>query len=124
MPGLLQTVISNTILEVIIGANFLGTIGGAYLRLALGSMLLGLLFFMKLFELRREDLHRFLSVRLLTPLRGRTHVDTGRLVDEPHCRFDFVHVLPTCPPASPGFPLDIGGGFFFFFFFSEPGGTT
>src|SRR3989344_1072149 len=90
MPGFLQTMVGDTVLEIVIGANLLRPVAGAYLRLAHCGMLLRLLLFVQELKLRDENLHRLLAVRKLTALGRRAHVNAGWLVDKTKRRFNLV----------------------------------
>ncbi|KKW39836.1 MAG: hypothetical protein UY89_C0012G0005 [Parcubacteria group bacterium GW2011_GWA1_54_9] len=68
VPGLLQPMVGHAVLEVVIGANFFRTVAGTYLGFASRGVLLRLLFFVQLFQLRRENLQGLLAVGELTAL--------------------------------------------------------
>src|SRR3989344_663504 len=65
VPALFDAMVGHTVLKEIVGAYLLGAVGGADLLLALSGMLFRRLFFMQLFELCGEDLHRLLAIGFL-----------------------------------------------------------
>src|SRR6185369_10611956 len=107
VPGFIDPVVGDPVLEIVIRPDLLRAISGADLRLALRRMLFRLLFLMELLELCREDLHGFFAVSELATLRRGTHLEAGRAVDEPHGGLHLVHVLSAGSSASREFHVDV-----------------
>src|SRR5690606_10215922 len=107
VPALLYTMVCDAVLGDVVGADFLGPVCGAYLRLSLSRVFCRFFLLLELFEFGYEDTHGFFSVLELAALSRGADVDSGRLMDDAYGSFYFVYVLPPGSSGTGGFYLKI-----------------